>query len=338
MGWFWGSSTSSNPSDDPLQNLDPELRDFLRKESHLQQPSQQRPQKQKSAPPTAASPTTTSSPTSSAEATRSSTTDASQSPSHPPVPPQSLYQDGRYAHLWKTYRPLSSIESASLSEPDKLRRIMEAYNDRKSRIGEAALENCAIEQIALHDCYHNNGATIGQRLKLCTDERRKHDRCFTLQAKFLTALGYLAEGEKSEAEEERVQMHADRLYHRMLVQEGESKKALEEGRKTMGAKPILSGEQSAQSEAEAEAMLETQVARMPPNLQKAYRDGTKNAKSLAQKELELKLLQRRMNVDRSVSAEVEKVMKEEKRARDERRERGEERIGDRMRRWFGSAE
>lgn len=145
MGWFdglfgGGSASTSGSSSDPLAKLDPKLREFLQKESPLkyqqqekqqQQQEQQQQQIQNQAQPSQSSghqPT-------------------AATPSQPGVPSESLYQDGRYANLWKTYRPLAAVEADTKTEHERLMDVLDAYKDRRAHIGRAALENCAIEQI-----------------------------------------------------------------------------------------------------------------------------------------------------------------------------------------------
>ena len=54
------------------------------------------------------------------------------------------------------------------------------------------------------------------RATLCNKEDTEFLRCYQLQSRFMLALGYQAPGkETSPGQDERVQMHADKLYHRM---------------------------------------------------------------------------------------------------------------------------
>ena len=164
MGWFWGSSDDNGKSD-PLKNLDPELRKFLKKES---------PIKYESSNPPAEPPQ----PTSNHKEASSSTPDAA--PSKPKVPPQSLFQDGRYADLWENYRPQQEIEAEHKSDREKISDIVDAFKYRKWGIGQAALENCALEQQDINDCFKYGGWEA--RFTMCKAEQRKLDRCYMMQA------------------------------------------------------------------------------------------------------------------------------------------------------------
>lgn len=167
MGWFSSSKTPSatgGDNSDPLRNLDPELRAFLEKESPVKYKTTTAPPPQPSIPePKAAS------------------TPAQSDPSAPPpVPPQSLYPDGRYAHLWKTYTPLHEVENATKTDQEKLTDVLEGYKQRKADIGRAALENCALEQGAIQECIKNGG--MRARMTMCRMENREFERCYTLQS------------------------------------------------------------------------------------------------------------------------------------------------------------
>ncbi len=180
MGWFWGSSSNGDTrgtTDDPLRNLDPSLRDFLEKESPVRYktsgstspvPPPPAPEKQLSykdqilPPPEAQS--------------SSSQTDSST----PKVPAESLFPDGRYAHLWKKYKSLYEVENASKTDQEKLLDVLEGYKYRKAEIGRAALENCALEQWAVNDCFRNGGWS--SRLSMCRAENRQLERCYLMQA------------------------------------------------------------------------------------------------------------------------------------------------------------
>ena len=96
------------------------------------------------------------------------------------MPPESLYPDGRYAHVWRTYRPLSAIENESKSDQEKLTDVLEGYKARKAQIGRAAVENCVFEQIKLDECYTNGG--VAARMTMCRKEARGFERCYLMQS------------------------------------------------------------------------------------------------------------------------------------------------------------
>ncbi|CAK7220799.1 hypothetical protein SBRCBS47491_004311 [Sporothrix bragantina] len=223
MGWFdsvFGGG-SSGSSSDPLAKLDPKLREFLEKESPLkyqqqqeqQQQQQQQQQKQKQQQAQQSQPPT-----------QQPTAASSQSA----VPSESLYQDGRYADLWKTYRPLAAVEADTKNEHERLMDVLDAYKDRRAQIGRTALENCALEQIEWNECIKTG--PLSSRMTMCHEEMKKFERCYNMQSRLLKALGYLNTYGRSAEMDERIQLHADTLYHRMLQQEAEIEKAKAEGR------------------------------------------------------------------------------------------------------------
>ncbi len=172
MGWFWGSTSSGddNRSQDPLRGLDPSLRDFLAKESPVKYSS--------SDPPPAPEPIPT--PTSSSSRKAAAPEESSVQDTEPKVPPQSLFKDGRYAHLWKGYQSKEEIEAAGKSDQEKIDDVLEGYKYRKAEIGRAALENCALEQWQVNECFRNGG--WASRLTMCRTENRELERCYLMQS------------------------------------------------------------------------------------------------------------------------------------------------------------
>ncbi|KAL9602445.1 MAG: hypothetical protein Q9219_001869 [cf. Caloplaca sp. 3 TL-2023] len=201
-GWFGDSDSSSNTNNDPLRDLDPSLREFLEREA---------PIKYETAPPSPAPP-----PQAIPQTTPQQTA-SEQEDHHPSVPPESLYQDGRYAHLWKNYKSRGEVENHYRSDQEKLMDLLDNYKSRKARIGKAALENCACEQEAMSDCYRSGNWK--SKMTMCRKENKAFERCYMMQARFLKALGYFAAYDRPAEVDEQIQMHADTLYHKMLAQE-----------------------------------------------------------------------------------------------------------------------
>ncbi|KAI4203500.1 MAG: hypothetical protein LQ350_001838 [Teloschistes chrysophthalmus] len=167
-GWFGDSSKPSNNNEDPLRDLDPTLRDFLNKESPTKYQTTAPPPPPPPAPPQQRIPKDPSQ------------QNAEKDPSTPSVPPESLFQDGRYAHLWKNYRSRATIECEQKSDAEKLMDVLDHYKARKARIGKAALENCTLEQQATNDCYMKG--TWGDTFTMCRPQNMAFNRCYTMQA------------------------------------------------------------------------------------------------------------------------------------------------------------
>lgn len=178
MGWWDSLWSSSSSAEDPLRKLDPKLREFLEKESPVKynttttdsSTTTQQPQSQPQSQPPARSAAT-------------ATTTPRENGSNPAVaaavPRESQFQDGRYAHLWKTYRPLAEVEAETKSDHEKLMDVLEGYKERKGQIGRAALENCALEQVDWRTCMSNPSMT--DRMTLCRAQVKKFERCYMMQ-------------------------------------------------------------------------------------------------------------------------------------------------------------
>lgn len=260
IDWFWGSSSPQSDSSDLVKSLDPSLREFLDKESP--KPSPPNPQEEK---PSWVSQLGTQIPSH----RQSPPSQTSESSSEPTVPPQSLYQDGRYSHLWKNYRPLEEIEDAGKSSQDKIKDIYEIQESRKQALARAALENCAFQQIAYNDCL--NSGSVRARMTLCSTENRTLNQCIDMQTKFMKALGYLGVVGMGDVEaEERIQMHADRLYQKLIEQEQLRKEARKEGRPVPEFEPVLNP-QSVSATAVVQSSVDPfDVSDLPKKFQQEY--------------------------------------------------------------------
>ncbi|PIB02100.1 hypothetical protein CB0940_01564 [Cercospora beticola] len=341
MGWLWGSSTDG--ANDPTKKLDDGLRDFLDKES-----SRHDETKATAARPAAAPSTDAASNTFRAQLGLDTPgldqKHQNSAPSdRPAVPPEALYQDGRYAHLWKNYRPQSEVESAGKSDQDRLADLVQSFKDRKAEIGRTALENCADYQIAERECLTNG--SLWKKMTMCREEGKAFNRCYTMQARFLSALGYLSQV-RSEEEEERIQMHADKLYHEMLERERIQKEAEEKGQELPELPPLIVpekitaalGEDSAFARARKLAMergMQYNLSSYTPEKQEEFKkriDGL----SPAEKEVELQLIAAESRSQLEYAEQIAKHMQEEKQHREERRDRGKETIGDTLRRLWGT--
>lgn len=157
MGWL-PSFLGGEKSNDPLTKLDPKLREFLEKESPVKYSK-----KEEAPTPTPAHPESAPAPSDSSA-----------------VPPASLYQDGRYAHLWKNYKPLAQVEEEGSSDHDKLMNVLDGYKERKAAISKAAMENCAIQQEEWINCMKHG--SWSDQLQMCRHQVRRYERCYTMQS------------------------------------------------------------------------------------------------------------------------------------------------------------
>ncbi|KAK4240980.1 hypothetical protein C8A03DRAFT_30949 [Achaetomium macrosporum] len=331
MGWFDGWFGSDNSGSDPLRRLDPKLREFLEKESPVKynttaQPTQ--PQSQTSSQPQQ-------------KQASKSPSDTQQQPAqqtqNPPVPPESLFQDGRYAHLWKTYRPLAAIEAETKSDSEKLSDVLEAYKERRAQIGRAALENCAEEQFTWATCMKSGSWTA--RMTLCRDEVHKFERCYSAQSRLLKALGYLSVHGRDARVDEDIQMRADELYHRMLDQEREIEKAKAEGREAPAFRPLLEGQKAvvpaAAPAAAAPAAAAVDVLEPSAATVAAWKEKLEKLPP-EEREAEEQALRAEHRANAEMAAKIQGLWQEQAKEREARKAAGKETIMDKFSALVGS--
>ena len=150
--------------DETLKDLDPSLREFLERES---------PSKYKTNPAAEPAPVPERKPLISEPEPLKTGPDGSM------VPAQSLFQDGRYAHLWKTYRTPYEVDQEGKSDQERLTDLVDAFKDRKKKIGQAAFENCSFEFSAIDDCY-DNGSWMDVA-SMCRGPKGAFYKCYNMQ-------------------------------------------------------------------------------------------------------------------------------------------------------------
>ena len=324
MGWLWGIS-------DKADKLDPSLRDFLKKEAPSgPKPTLPAPPKEKPADAPAPQP-----------APAAPVAAAADQPDKPAVPPESLFQDGRYAHLWKNYTPQNVLTDRGKSEQDRLRDIVDAFNDRQASIGRVATENCALEYMEQYECFQNPKSWLSLGT-LCNAESRKFNRCYDMQSKFLKALGYLTMDARSPEEDERIQMHADKLYQQMLAQEAEMEKAHKEGRPAPEFESVLSKANVARvtaakkiSQSTVSPDEESRIwAQIKPDARKEYEKKIAELPP-ADQEVERMALLGELRAQTGMAKQVEAAFVEERINRMKRKEAGQATIGDTIKSWWG---
>lgn len=298
MGWLWGSSDNGTSSE--VKNLDPSLRDFLKNQQPKPAVAESKPETpyvdQIMALPT---PATTG--------------------SAPKVPPQSQFQDGRYAELWKNYKPLAQIEDATKTDQQRMRDLMEEQEAKKAFLGMMALENCALEQWAEQECL--NGPASVSRALLCRAENRAFSRCFETQSKLLKALGYMSVIDQPQ-EAEKVQMHADRLWQRIVEQE----------------KLIDVAKQNDQPIPQFEPVLPNKNIRPASELPEDLRNGLEKrveGMNPQQRAIEEAVFAAEIANQRIVGKQGLEFLEREQQARNQRFKDGTATLGDRMKRWWG---
>ncbi|KAI0454885.1 hypothetical protein F5B21DRAFT_473810 [Xylaria acuta] len=313
MGWWDSLWASSASADDPLRKLDPKLREFLEKESPVRYNSSDAAQAQ------------TSQNKPGEPASTIPTPEAQESSSKPAVPRESQFHDGRYAHLWKSYRPLAEIEAETKSDHEKLMDVLEGYKERKAQIGRAALENCALEQVDWRTCMTNPSLT--ERLTLCREQVKKFERCYVTQTRLLKALGYLSTLDRNPQVEEDIQMHADALYHRMQTQEAEIEAAKKEGRPIPKFTPLVPKPMVVATAPEPELTPEQQET-LKAKLEKVAEEDRAAEEEAYKGEIRAKA---------EVASRVQGLWKQQDLERQMRKQKGEETMWDKVAGAFGGS-
>ena len=207
MPWFWGGSNQN----DPTKSLDADLKQFLKEQQPKPYVPIEAPSKDVEEPKKI-------------ESLQASLPKTTEGFADRPLPKESLFQDGRYKDLWKTYVPQAEIAAAADTPIDH---VINARRDRRTSTHQAAQENCAFEQELQRKCL-GIGLTgsVKSKMTMCRAETKTFNRCYQLQAQFMQALGYMGTSKASPEDDEKIQMHADKLYHRMMDYE----EALEDAR------------------------------------------------------------------------------------------------------------
>lgn len=344
--WFRGDN-------DPLKDIDPALRRYLEKEAPKQYKptpndvTQSEPRDQSPRHQSFRDEKSFSQQLDDALTTGELVTQKEQIESRP-LPKEAVFRDGRYKDLWKNYRPLAETEEAGKSDQEKLLDLAGGYRERQADIGRAAMENCSNEQWAVHECFRSGG--WASRMTMCRSENRELENCVMMQRKFLRALGYMSLYERPEEESEKIQLHADTLYRRMLEQE----KAIDEA-KAKGLPPpelpslMISAQRQDQGSLGPQAQaLQTQAeeefqppsvgpvtfATLPQHLQEKYQrerfEGLEGPRlELAKQELDQEIAMKHTLVSR-----LDDRYQTERRDRLQRQTEGRERMSDKVKRWL----
>jgi hypothetical protein len=233
------------------------------------------------------------------------------------------------------------------NEQDKLRDLVDAYNDRNASIGQIAMENCALEYMEQFECFRNPKSwwSLGT---MCNAESRRFNRCYDMQSKFLKALGYLTLDARTPEESERIQMHADKLYQQMLQQEAEIEKAEAEGREPPKFESVLSRANVARAmagkqttitpiPAQSSTRVETEEdiwSQIKPEARQKYEETIAKLPPRDQ-EIERAAILGELKAQTGMSKQVEQTFVEERINRMKRKEAGQATIGDTIKSWWG---
>jgi hypothetical protein len=149
---------------------------------------------------------------------------------------------------------------------------------------------------------------------------------------------------RSPEEDERIQMHADKLYQQMLQQEAEIEKAEKEGRERPKFESLLSNQRISRTMADSAASTTTSNPSAADggdvwsNIKPEKRiDYEKKIATLSpeQQEVERMAVEGELRAQTGISKKVEETFVEERLNRLKRRESGQATIGDQIKYWWG---
>ncbi|KAI8299862.1 hypothetical protein K4K61_010296 [Colletotrichum sp. SAR11_59] len=322
MGWFDGWFGSSTTTSDPLKSLDPKLREFLERESpvKIQQQIQEAEQAAAAAATKAAAAAVEAAAATTSQTSQQNGADATTD-ARPKVPKESLFQDGRYAHLWKTYRPYAEIEAESKTDHEKLMDVLDGYKERKHNIGRAALENCALQQEEWVNCMKSG--SWEDRMQMCRHQVQRFEKCYTMQTRFLKALGYQSVYNRPAQVEEDIQMHADKLYQRMVEQEKAIEAAKQEGL------PVPKFDLSIPAAVKAAPAIQPR-----PDLEKSWKEKLEQLPE-EERAVEEAALRADLQAKAEVAKNVQKLWDEQEKEKQQRKAEGKATVMDRITGAFG---
>ena len=174
------------------------------------------------------------------------------------------------------------------------------------------------------------------------------------EQRFLRALGYLSQYDRPPEVDEQIQMHADKLYHRMLDQERAVEEAKAAGLPVPTFPPILHSRKAeassssttntkapaASTTASATAIEDEAVQatikrdQLAPGIQKQLEERFKGL-TPEEREIEEKAIAGEIAAGEKVARQVGDWWAEQEKAQKERREKGKETVTDKISGWFG---
>lgn len=150
---------------------------------------------------------------------------------------------------------------------------------------------------------------------------------FKTKQRLLKALGYLNAIDRSPETDERIQLHADKLYHQMMEQEKAIAEAQKEGKPAPKFEPVIP-KQVTDTATEAALMSESAKKRVAEKLE---------GMSEQERAAEQAAVDAEMKAKAEMVGKIQGLWKEQEAERKARIEKGEASMWDRMASAFGSA-
>jgi len=163
--------------------------------------------------------------------------------------------------------------------------------------------------------------------------------CLILRQKFLKALGYLSTFDRPPELDERIQMHADTLYHRMLDQEKAIEAAKAEGRPVPTFPPLLTSRSKTSTSTSAGGQLpvddnKLQPSDLPESVQAALKKRLEGLND-EEREVEERAIKAEIRAGEQVAERLGTIYETQAEERRVRKEQGRETIGDKVYSIFG---
>lgn len=164
----------------------------------------------------------------------------------------------------------------------------------------------------------------------------EHGAILTLEKKFLQALGYASSFEYDPAKEERIQMHADKLYHQMLDYEKRVEEAKAAGTEIPPVTSLFKPEKGPQPPSQGQGTEGSKVA-IPGD--EPIPEGFKPSKPLwqltpHQRELEIRAHNAQMEQHKLYFEQAGQIVKAQEDTRTKRQEKAVKLFGETIGKWL----
>jgi hypothetical protein len=151
--------------------------------------------------------------------------------------------------------------------------------------------------------------------------------CLTCLQKFLKALGYLSTFDRPPELDEKIQMHADTLYHRMLEQEKATEAAKAEGRPVPTFPPLLSS--TSKNSVNPVDGSRLQASDLKPKVQEGFKKRLEGL-TAEEREVEERAIKAEIQAGVQVAEQLGSIYEKQAEERRIRKEQGKETIGDQI--------
>jgi hypothetical protein len=156
--------------------------------------------------------------------------------------------------------------------------------------------------------------------------------CLIRSQKFLKALGYLSTFDRPPELDEKIQMHADTLYHRMLDQDKAIEAAKAEGRPVPAFPPLLSSNSKTSTLAGGQLPIEDnklQPSDLPESVQAGLKKRLEGLND-EEREVEERAIKAEIRAGEQVAERLGAIYEKQAEERRIRKEQGRETIGDKV--------